>query len=150
MAGRAGRKQAHGKVYLQAYNLNHPVVPFIIHYDYEGLARHELRDRESTFYPPYSRLIHITIKHKKPELADQGCLHLTQYLQTQYGDRVMGPLLPGIPRLRNYYLRSLQIKMEKNSQLMRDIKSSIRKGLEELLKIPGLSTTRYTVDVDPD
>jgi primosomal protein N' (replication factor Y) len=150
VAGRAGRKQAHGKVYLQAYNLNHPVVPFIIHYDYEGLARHELRDRESTFYPPYSRLIHITIKHKKPELADQGCLHLTQYLQTQYGDRVMGPLLPGIPRLRNYYLRSLQIKMEKNSQLMRDIKSSIRKGLEELLKIPGLSTTRYTVDVDPD
>ncbi|MEP7322317.1 MAG: primosomal protein N' [Saprospiraceae bacterium] len=150
VAGRAGRKEAHGRVYLQAFNLNHPVIPFIIHYDYEGLAEHELKDRQTTSYPPYTRLINLTLKHKKPELADQGCLHLSQLLESKYGERILGPLLPGIPRLRNYYLRSILIKMEKNSKLILDIKKDIRSGIEEVLKIPGLSSTRFSVDVDPD
>ncbi|MEO5583584.1 MAG: primosomal protein N' [Saprospiraceae bacterium] len=150
VAGRAGRKQAHGRVYLQAFNLNHPVIPFILHYDYEGLAEQELNDRQSTGYPPFTRLINLTLKHKKPELADQGCLHLARLLESKYGERILGPLLPGIPRLRNYYLRSILIKMEKNSKLILDIKNDIRAGLEEVLKIPGLSSTRFNVDVDPD
>lgn len=150
VAGRAGRKERQGRVILQAYNLRHEVLKYIMNYDYIGLAEKELSDRAALGYPPYLRLIEITVKHKKPQQADHASLLLTQQLQARFSDRVHGPLLPSIARLRNYYLRNILIKMEKNSQLIQEIKSSIRTCIYEVLKQPGLSSTRFNIDVDPD
>jgi primosomal protein N' (replication factor Y) len=122
VAGRAGRKNKQGKVYLQAFNLNHDVIRYIIHYDYEGLAEKELNDRNEAQYPPIIKLIEITVKHKKPEMADLACLRLSSLLQEKYGSRISDPLLPGISRLRNLYLRSLIIKCERNMAILEDIK----------------------------
>ncbi len=150
VAGRAGRKENLGKVLLQVFNLRHEVLKYILMYDFEGFAEKELKDRLVANYPPFVRLIEILVKHKKPELADQACLKLTQLLQHQFGDRILGPLLPGIPRLRNYYLRNILIKMEKNTQILSDIKQAIKLFIPQVMKIPGLSSTRFNVDVDPD
>ncbi|MBK7371438.1 MAG: primosomal protein N' [Saprospiraceae bacterium] len=149
VAGRAGRKDIKGRVILQAYNLNHPVIKYILNYDYEGLAKNELHDRQLSSYPPYSRLIEITVKHKKPELADQACLLMTRILQEKFGERILGPLLPGIPRLRNFYLRAVLIKMEKSGSLIREIKEAIKSAIRQVIKTPGFSSTRFNVDVDP-
>ncbi len=149
VAGRAGRKANLGKVILQVYNLNHAVLKYILAYDFEGLAEKELQDRKVSGYPPFLRMIEITVKHKKEVLVDQACLKLTQLLQQRFGDRVIGPLLPGIPRLRNFYLRTILIKMEKSIQLLNEVKLEIRQNIPEVMKLPGLSTTRFSVDVDP-
>ncbi len=150
VAGRAGRKDVPGKVILQAFNLNHPVIRYIMSYDYIGLAESELNDREATFYPPFSRLIEIVVKHKKAELADRACLELSTMLQSLYADRVMGPLTPGIPRIRNYFLKNILIKIEKNARLITEIKYNIKICIERMQKIEGFSTVRVNVDVDPD
>jgi len=150
VAGRAGRKERQGRVILQAYNLRHEVLKYIMNYDYTGLAEKELKDRQALGYPPFMRLIEITIKHKKPQQVDQASLMLAKQLQSRFGERVIGPLLPSIERLRNYYLRNILIKMEKNSQVIQEIKSSLRTSIYEVLRQPGLSSTRFNIDVDPD
>ncbi|MEP7267642.1 MAG: primosomal protein N' [Saprospiraceae bacterium] len=149
VAGRAGRKNYQGRVFLQAYNLSHAVIKYIIQYDYEGLAEKELDDRAHSQYPPYTRLIEITVKHKKEEFADQACLHLTNLLQEKFGNRVSGPLMPGVPRIRNRYLRNILIKMEKSNSLIHSVKQSIKESIPEVLKMTGFSTSRFVIDVDP-
>ena len=150
VAGRAGRKNKQGKVYLQAYNLNHDVIRYIIHYDYEGLAEKELNDRNEAQYPPMVKLIEITVKHKKPEMADLACLKLSSLLQEKFGTRISNPMLPGISRLRNLYLRSIIIKSERNTTILSEIKQSIKDLIPEVMKFTGLSSTRFSVDVDPE
>ncbi|MBP6796134.1 MAG: primosomal protein N', partial [Saprospiraceae bacterium] len=150
VAGRAGRKNKQGKVYLQAYNLNHDVIRYIIHYDYEGLAEKELNDRNEAQYPPMIKLIEITVKHKKPEMVDLACLKLSTLLQEKFGTRISNPMLPGISRLRNLYLRSIIIKSERNTTILSEIKQSIKDLIPEVMKFTGLSSTRFSVDVDPE
>ncbi len=149
VAGRAGRKNKQGKVYLQAFNLNHDVIRYIIHYDYEGLALKEINDRMEAQYPPIIKLIEITVKHKKSEMADLACLRLSSLLQEKFGSRISNPLLPGISRLRNLYLRTLIIKCERNRSILSEIKHGIKATIPEVMKIPGLGSTRFSVDVDP-
>ena len=150
VAGRAGRKNKQGKVILQSYNLQHDVIKYVLHYDYTGMAEKEINDRALSHYPPFTRLIEITIKHKKPAQADLAAVLITRSLQSSFGERVHGPLLPSIARIRNFYLRTVMIKMEKNSKLIQEVKMQIKSDIQEVLKQPGLSSTRFNVDVDPD
>jgi primosomal protein N' (replication factor Y) len=150
VSGRAGRKNNQGRVILQSYNLQHEVIKYVLHYDYTGMAEKEMNDRALSHYPPFTRLIEITVKHKKPAQADLAAVLLTRSLQSAFGERVHGPLLPSIARIRNYYLRTVMIKMEKNSQLIRQVKNQIKTDIHEVQKQPGLSSARFNVDVDPD
>lgn len=150
VAGRAGRKNKQGRVVLQSYNLQHDVIKFVMHYDYIGMAEKEIDDRQMVFYPPFIRMIEITVKHKKPDRADEATLLLLRSLQSVFGERVNGPLLPSIPRIRNYHLRQIMIKIEKSSQVLHQIKTQIRTDIHQVIKQPGLSSTRFNIDVDPD
>lgn len=149
VAGRAGRKNKQGKVILQAHNLNHDLIKYIINYNYEELAQKEIHDRSESQYPPMIKLMEITVKHKKAEMADQACLILSNMLRASFGDRVSFPLMPGISRIRNLFLRILIIKSERNVAMLSTIKQSIKNAIPDVLKIPGLSTTRFSIDIDP-
>jgi len=96
------------------------------------------------------KLIEITVKHKKPEMADLACLKLSSLLQEKFGTRISNPMLPGISRLRNLYLRSIIIKSERNTTILSEIKQSIKDLIPEVMKFTGLSSTRFSVDVDPE
>ena len=64
VSGRAGRKDNKGKVMIQVSNTNHPVLKFVQEHNFKNLYDYEIDNRKQFFYPPFSRLIHITFRHK--------------------------------------------------------------------------------------
>lgn len=149
VSGRAGRKHKQGKVIIQAFNPGHPVLKDVIQNDFIELYRRELQERQSFKYPPYYRLIAITLKHKNPKQVNAGAKLFTHFIREQLGDRVMGPAVPYVSRIRSYYLLDVLIKLERDKQLLDYAKSLIKDGINFVSSQSGLSGLRINVDVDP-
>ena len=75
------------------------------------------------FYPPFCRLIKITLKHKKPDILNEAAKVFSKILKKSLGSRVIGPAVPGIPRVRTYYLMDMLVKLERNSEKIAFAKS---------------------------
>jgi len=69
VAGRAGRDQKPGKVVIQTYNPRHYVFGFAVNYDYKGFYKKESNARETTGFPPYSKIVRVLIKSENEEKA---------------------------------------------------------------------------------
>lgn len=111
VSGRAGRKDQQGKVMIQATQVNHPVLQFVQQHDYKKLYDFEIINRQQFFYPPFSRIIEITLKHKVKEVVDEAAYKLGAALQKDLNNFVVGPAAPVVARVRNYYLMELLIKL---------------------------------------
>jgi primosomal protein N' (replication factor Y) len=149
VAGRAGRKKKQGKVIVQAYNIAHPVLGEVIDNDYKKCYEREIKERREFFYPPFYRLIKVTLKHKRKDTLDKGGRFFSQKIKAQLGSRAIGPAEPGIPRVRNYYLLDIMIKLERNADMLRNSKALLIDTVNLLHKEKGLSGVRVNIDVDP-
>ena len=95
VSGRAGRKDVQGKVLIQATQVNHPVLKFVQQHDYKKMYAYELENRRQFFYPPFSRLIKITLKHKSKEVVDAAAEQLSSALHKDLNDFVVGACCTG-------------------------------------------------------
>jgi primosomal protein N' (replication factor Y) len=149
VAGRAGRRNKKGYVAIQSYQPTHPVLQHVQKRDYFGLFEKEMKERKNLHYPPFVRLIHLEIKHKNPNKAHDGA----QALYTYYADKLPGILHPPgqapIPRIANFYLYHMQLKIKGNLTALAQAKDILREGVLRLHKSSGYSTVRVRIDVDP-
>jgi primosomal protein N' (replication factor Y) len=149
VAGRAGRKHRQGKVVIQAFNTAHPVIAEVLVGDYAAFYRREIKERMEFAYPPYLRLIRITLKHKKPQTVNDAMRLYAHWLKQQLGEWVLGPAVPYVGRVRNYYLVDVLIKVERNPQKIAFAKRHIRAATDQLQQTQGYSNVRVSIDVDP-
>lgn len=149
VSGRAGRKRKRGKVIIQAFNVKHPVIGEIIKNDYQGFFQREMEERQAFHYPPYNRLIQITFKHKIARTVNEATRLYTHLVKEKLGDRVIGPAVPGIPRIRGQYILVLMIKMEKNYKMVEKIKNFLESTARTTKSEKGFSSVRINIDVDP-
>ncbi len=149
VSGRAGRKKKQGKVIVQAFNIAHPVLQDIIQNNFTDYYNREIAERETFGYPPFTRLIKITIKHRDPKVVNYAGKSLDVMLREKLGDRVDGPAIPGIPRIRNQYLTNFQIKITRNNKQLPKIKDFIWSCIHRMNKEKGMSGVRVNLDVDP-
>lgn len=149
VAGRAGRKKKQGKVIIQAFNTAHPVLQEVLKNDFESFIKREMRERHDFLYPPFYRLIQIQLKHKKNEVLAEAAQFFAERLRTKLGDRVLGPAVPGVSRVRTYYLIDIVIKLGLNSKGLIYTKELVREINEELKLKKGMGSTRVLVNVDP-
>ncbi len=149
VSGRAGRREKQGKVIVQAYNVAHPVLSEVIANNYKKCYEREIKERREFFYPPFYRLIKITLKHKKQETLFKGGKFFGDIVKAKLGSRAIGPAVPGVPRIRNYYLLDILIKMERNGKLIKDIKLFLQDTVVNLHKEKGFSGIKENIDVDP-
>ncbi len=149
VAGRAGRKKKQGTVLIQALNASHPVLREVIDNDYREFYNREIMERNSFKFPPFARLIKITLKHKKADVLNHGAKIFGEYLKNALGKRVQGPAVPHVGRIRNYYILDFQIKLEMNLNTVAAAKRVIRESIVKLSKEAGYTTVRVNVDVDP-
>lgn len=149
VAGRAGRRDKRGKVIVQAMNTSHPVIREVIDNDFQAFYEREIMERKAFEYPPFSRLIKITLKHKKPDVLNRGSKYFVQVLKSKLGKRLLGPTVPAVGRVREYYLLDILIKMERNPNLWKQTKDLIGEATRVMQQTEGFSTVRVNVDVDP-
>lgn len=147
VSGRAGRSDKKGKVVIQTYNPNHNTIQQVTHNNYVGMFKEQIYERQIFNYPPYYRLIKITLKHKDFEKVKESAMWLYQVLSQNMKIPVLGPEEPMINRIRNEYLRTILIKIPENVS-QADTKKTIQKILNSFDVIPQYRSVKRTVNVD--
>jgi primosomal protein N' (replication factor Y) len=127
VSGRAGRKDDNGTVMIQTSIPNHPLLQHVAKHDYKGMYDEEIEKRKQFFYPPFSRIIHITFKHKEKLVVKEAAERFAQSIETPYGKYLVGPAEPVINRVRNLYLMELLLKLPRDSQTIARCKEDIIK-----------------------
>jgi primosomal protein N' (replication factor Y) len=147
VSGRAGRSDKRGKVIIQTYNVNHNIIQQVTHNDYVGMYKEQLYERQIYKYPPYFRLIKLTLKHKDFDKLKEGSMWLYQVMQQHLQIPVLGPEEPGINRIRNEYIRTIMVKIPQNVSIP-NTKKTIQKILNSFDVIPQYRTIKVTANVD--
>ena len=147
VAGRAGRSEKRGKVIIQTYNPLHNIIQQVTNNDYEGMYKEQLYERKIYFYPPFYRLIRLTLKHRDFDKLKEGSMWLYQVLQQNLTIPVLGPEEPAISRIRNEYIRTLMIKIPSETSLQ-GTKKTIQKVLNSFDMVAQYRTIKVTINVD--
>lgn len=147
VAGRAGRAEKQGKVVIQTYNPSHNTIQQVTDHNYIGMYKEQLYDRQIYKYPPYFRIIKLTLKHKDFDKLKEGSMWLYQVLSQNLGMPVLGPEEPAISRIRNEYIRTILIKIPQNLHLG-NTKKTIQKMLNSFEAVAQYRAIKVVVNVD--
>jgi primosomal protein N' (replication factor Y) len=149
VSGRAGRREEQGRVLIQVTNTQHPVLQFVKQHNYDLLFDFEIENRKNFFYPPFSRIIQITLKHKEKHIAEEAANILFQGLSQQYGNYITGPAEPVVNRVRNQYLMELLLKLPKDANLIAKCKRDIQQQEVIIQSNKRYRSVTIIPDVDP-
>jgi primosomal protein N' (replication factor Y) len=147
VSGRSGRSQKQGKVIIQTYNPEHNTIQQVVHNNYVGMYNEQLYERQIYKYPPYFKLIKLTLKHRDFDKLKEGSIWLYQVMQQNLTIPVLGPEEPPISRIRNEYIRTIMIKIPIN-QSLQGTKKTIRKMLNSFDAVAQYRSIKVSVNVD--
>jgi primosomal protein N' (replication factor Y) len=150
VSGRAGRREIQGRVLIQSYNPQHPLFQFILGHDVVGFIETQLQDRYQNFYPPFSRLISITIKHANRNTCSLAAGWLAKEVEKLGNIKVLGPADPPVSKIRNEFLQNIMIKIPRNHGKLAIIKTELLRLEESLLKESVYRSVKLIFDVDPN
>lgn len=148
VAGRAGRKGNRGKVIIQTSDPYHHVVRKVMDNDYLGMYKDEVYERKNYQYPPFQRLIKITLKHKDRIKLTTAANLMGKDIKGAFGIRVLGPEFPLTARLRNLYQMEIMLKLEEEVSLKK-AKTKLKEIIDDFLKNNPQHKVRVIFDVDP-
>ena len=117
VSGRAGRTGSQGEVMIQTFNPKNPVFEFLKAHDYEGLYQQQIAERELFKYPPYQRLIMLTLRHRDLGRLDAAATLLQQRLQQSFGERVSGVIIPSVTKISNQWVRQIRLRIETTANI---------------------------------
>ena len=147
VSGRAGRSERQGMVAIQTYNPYHQILQQVSTNSYEEMYGEQLQDRWQYHYPPYYRLIKITLKHKDYIKVNEGVNWLARALQNVFRENVLGPTAPAVSRVRNQYIKNLMIKIPPKQSLAKT-KEQLQKIKTTFEAVKEFRPIRFIVDVD--
>ena len=148
VSGRAGRTGSQGEVMIQTFNPKNPVFEFLKAHNYEGLYQQQIAERELFKYPPYQRLIMMTLRHRDLGRLDAAATLLQQRLQQSFGERVSGVIIPAVTKVSNLWVRQIRLRVETNANIAR-AKTLLK---EQILFVQQQEKCKGTIilpDVDP-
>ncbi len=148
VSGRAGRKKKQGKVIIQSYQPEHPIIKQVVDNDYLTMYHQELSGREKFHYPPFYRLIIIRMKHKDPKLLHEAAAAMGMDLKARFGKRIQGPEYPLVSRIRSLYIKQITLKTPRSAHHAKT-KELLMSALDEFRKTRRFKSVMVQFDVDP-
>jgi len=151
VAGRAGRGSVPGRVMLQTYQPEHPVLRAIVAGDRDALMQMDLDARKSASMPPYGQLIALIVEGEKENVLQDFCKRLADCtpilkdstLNTQHSTlKIMGPIPSQIYQIRNWYRMRFLVSGPERAALQPIVAAWLSK-----VKIP--SNIKIKIDVNP-
>ena len=150
VSGRAGRSELGGRVLIQTYNPEHPVLAAIAVGELDGLIAQELADRRQLGYPPQRRLASLVVSAPEEEPARLAAEALLRGFREQWPDcgvSVLGPAPAFLARLKGRYRQQLLVK----GRLSREQKRWFLQFFQEIARKMGRSgALNLELDVDPE
>jgi len=148
VAGRAGRKNKRGRVVLQTKSIDHPIIPQVMHNDFEGMVAGQLVERQLFRYPPYYRLVYVYLKHRNEQLLDVMAQTMAAKLRAVFGARVLGPDKPPVARIQTLFIRKIVLKIETNAPMAR-ARQLLVQVQQEMVAEDRFKSLIVYYDVDP-
>ena len=148
VAGRAGRKNKKGKVIIQTSNPDQWVLGRVMEHDFKGFYETEIQERKLFFYPPYYKMIHLTLRNTDERKLNAAAQNLTDKLRVVFKERVVGPEFPVIKRIQNFFIKEIKIKIEKDAP-DRKVKEKIQEMIDLFYAEADNKSSRLSIDVDP-
>ena len=148
VAGRAGRKNKKGKVIIQTSNPDQWVLGRVMEHDFKGFYETEIQERKLFFYPPYYKMIHLTLRNTDERKLNAAAQNLTDKLRIVFKERVVGPEFPLIKRIQNFFIKEIKIKIEKDAP-DRKVKDKIQEAIDLFYAEADNKSSRLSIDVDP-
>jgi primosomal protein N' (replication factor Y) len=148
VAGRAGRKSKRGKVIIQTGDPDHWVLQHVMQHDYPSFYNNEKIERENFFYPPFYKIINITLKHAQEAQLEVSATELAQSMRHFFKERVLGPEFPIIKRIQNLYLKEIKLKIERGAP-EKKVKEKLQDLIHSFYEKPVNKSVRIVIDVDP-
>ncbi|HTJ12348.1 MAG TPA: primosomal protein N' [Dinghuibacter sp.] len=149
VSGRAGRKSAGAGVMIQVSNTAHPVLDFVRAHDYRALYDFEIQSRQQFGYPPFSRLVRITFRHKHEEIVMAASEAFATALRAEFGPYLTGPAAPVVNRVRNQFLMELLVKLPRDGAVIQRCKHAIRMAEAVIHADKRFRSVGVVPDVDP-
>jgi primosomal protein N' (replication factor Y) len=150
IAGRAGRRLEQGRVLIQTKNPGHPVLKLVAENNSADFYRQETEHRRNFGFPPFSRIIRITARHKEEARALSAARQLESAMARSLNPAwLSGPETPVIPRLRNQYIFHISLKIPEGNSLS-FVKSVIVENIRWMEGRKDHPGVQWLVDVDPN
>lgn len=148
VSGRAGRKFKQGKVIIQSWHADHPVIDFVVNHNYEGFYNYELQERHRFGYPPYFRITEIRMKHRDENEIENKSAAFAKELRAVLDKRVLGPVIPTVSRIKNLYQRNIIIKTEREF-VSTKFRKLVQQAVDRFKAKPENRSLIIQIDVDP-
>lgn len=148
VSGRAGRHGHQGKVIIQTYNPWHQAIRNVIDNDYSEMFKSQIQDRRIFRYPPFFRLIDITLKHRDSDTLNDAAADFASQLRQVFGTRVLGPEYPSVTRVRGLYLKKVLLRFDR-SEAISQAKNIILDIADKVQHNKTFSSLQIHFDVDP-
>ncbi|OAB33805.1 primosomal protein N' [Paenibacillus glacialis] len=160
VAGRAGRHHLPGEVLIQSYTPEHYSIIHASGHDYTSFVREEFNHRRVLHYPPYCRLILVTMSHEQLPLLLRMAENMTSTIQGKARQRgwfgnldrltpdaldVLGPVASPIPRIKNRYRFQCMIKWRGNI----DAIGLVLESAEQIEDSLHDKNFQISIDIDP-
>ena len=149
VAGRAGRRAFRGEVYIQSYNIKHPVLEYLRDGMDDLFYENEKKERHLFKYPPYYRLINLQLLDKNKSKVDNAAKNMAEILISKLGTRVLGPIEPAVSKIKNHYLMEITLKFENETKVIHYVKKLIVWTTDLLRQNEHTKRVRVKVNVDP-
>ncbi len=142
VAGRAGRAEHPGRVMLQTYMPDHPVMEALVNNDREAFLAYESESRERLGFPPFGRLVALIVSGVEEMKVEQMARQLVRTGPCQEGVEILGPAPAALAMIRGRYRWRLLMKTTKDIK----VQPLLRQWLHSVQPIYGV---KVQVDVDP-
>ncbi|MFO5529525.1 MAG: primosomal protein N' [Cuspidothrix sp.] len=141
VAGRAGRGDDPGRVIIQTYTPEHPIIAAVQKHDYQSFCDAELAQRQALNYPPYGRLILLRLSSLDPIQVQNVAQIIATFLSDKEGFEILGPAPASILRVANRYRWQILLKFAPDAL----------PNLPDWQQVRSLcpSSVSLTIDVDP-
>ncbi len=154
VAGRAGRKGKQGKVILQTNNPELPIIKQIVGNDFAGYFRDLVQERRAFFYPPFTRLIYIYLKHRDNQIVNNAGIELANRLRQapalkgKKGTMILGPDKPAVARIKTLCIRKIVLKLDLSLPL-KTVRENIKFCVQQMMTDANYKSLLVHYDVDP-
>lgn len=148
VSGRAGRKGTEGQVFIQTFDPNNDVYQQVQQHDYLALYNHEIKERKEFKYPPFHRIIEVTVRHTDVSKLEAAAYVLQQLLSQCFGPRCSVVLLPAVQRVNRYYIRNIRLRIETSASFA-NAKQRVMQQIDYVRNLPNLKSIQILLNVDP-
>ena len=148
VAGRSGRTDLRGKVFIQTYQPEHPLFHQVIKGDFKAFYQDQMQQRKDYSYPPYHKLIELRLQSSDFNRLNEASEWLAKYLRQGFKTQVLGPEFPSVARVKNKYRKQILIKVYQN-QSLKHAKNLIKRSIQKFDQISPYRSIGLAVNIDP-